>query len=100
MRKRKAFAPERLEVEGNNGGSYIRITTVEQEGFCHLEVGETCVQTLSRVVSVAALAALITRCKDIGFEKLLAEYNNEPNGSPFFSMDSDPITGPYQGASQ
>jgi hypothetical protein len=88
---------ECLEVQGNNGGSYIRLTQANQDGFCHLEVGETCVRTIDCVVSVSALAAILTLCNDTGFDPLLEQYARRGGGSPEFKASVDPITGPWRG---
>ncbi len=62
-----------LEVEGNNGGSYVRIEREDNSGDVFLEVGESCVRTVSQKISVVALAGFVTRAKDIGFRKMLED---------------------------
>lgn len=63
-----------IEVEGNKGGSYVRLASTEREGFCALEVGETCVVTVREVIPVAWLAAVLTQAKDEGWETVLQRY--------------------------
>ncbi len=84
---------ESIEVEGNNGGSYVRLGRAEQDGFCTLEVGETCVRTICCTISVVALAALLTQCKDDGFQSVLDRYFAQGGVSPRITPDADPITG-------
>jgi len=79
--------PQSIHVEGNNGGSYIQIEETETEGMVRLEVGETCVVTIDREISVCALAAILTWCKDYGFEEILRDYERD---GTFFSLDKDP----------
>ena len=75
---RKAHPPIRaIEVEGNNGGSYVRIEEV-REGVVELSVGETCVTTVKQEISVVALAGILTRARDIGFRKMLQELDWSP----------------------
>ncbi|MDO9334982.1 MAG: hypothetical protein Q7T61_01145 [Caulobacter sp.] len=70
----KHTCPQRVEVEGNNGGSYIRLEATEKEGVCFLEVGETCVRTISDKFSVVQLAAILTWADAYGFQRILTEY--------------------------
>ena len=90
---RQQFPADSLEVEGNNGGSYIRLGRADQDGFCTLEVGETCIRTISCTISVVALAAILTQCKDDGFQTILDRYHAQGGGSPAFTPDADPIAG-------
>lgn len=76
-----------ISVEGNNGGSYVRIEELEADGMVRLEVGETCVVTIDQEISVCALAAVLTWAKDLGFEEVLREYER---GGTFFSVEKDP----------
>lgn len=78
-----------LEVEGNNGGSYVRVTEV-REGMVRLEVGETCVVTVDQEISVAALAAILTHARDRGFQAVLDEYCGRGGGTPALRVDEDP----------
>lgn len=90
--------PRTLEVEGNNGGSYVRITEVREgivrlrvgEGIVHLRVGETCVVAVDQEISVAALAAVLTWARDRGFQATLDEYAAHGGGSPYLRVDVDP----------
>lgn len=66
--------PQSVEVEGNKGGSYIILRKSEREGWCFLEVGETCVRTMSEEVPVAWLAVVLTIAKDKGFESIVRDY--------------------------
>lgn len=93
--RRRQFPLDSIEVEGNNGGSYVRLGRAEQEGFCTLEVGETCIGTVSCTMSVVALAAILTQCKDEGFQTVLDRYaaSAASGGSPSFTPDADPIAG-------
>lgn len=52
--------PIYVEVEGNKGGSYVRLMKASAEGMVHLEVGESCVVTVQQEISVAALAIVLT----------------------------------------
>lgn len=69
--------PDSINVEGNNGGSYIFIEATS-EGMVRLEVGETCIKTVDMEISVTGLACILTRCKDIGFQKMLNDYFDSP----------------------
>lgn len=80
--------PYSSEVQGNRGGSYIRITPIA-EGMVHLEVGETCVVTVQQDISVAALAAILTFASDRGFQKIVDEYLSGGGGSPAISVEHD-----------
>lgn len=64
----------RFEVQGNNGGSYVEIASLEN-GMCQLTVGETCVQTIDMPISVSALSAILTWAKDQGFQRILDHYS-------------------------
>lgn len=48
-----------LEVSGNNGGSYVRLT-VDEENTVLMEVGYDCVVTINRRVLVTDLARVLT----------------------------------------
>lgn len=63
-------------VEGNKGGSYIILQELDEEGLCRLEVGETCVTTISDKFSVVQLAAILTWAERYGFQRILNEYGN------------------------
>lgn len=67
-----------LEVDGNKGGSYVRLGSTEREGFCALEVGETCVVTVRQELPVAWLAAVLTYACDEGWETILQRYGWDP----------------------
>jgi hypothetical protein len=59
-------------LEGNRGGSYVRLTETDDREVVRLEVGHDCVVTVrERRISVFALAAILTRCEDEGFENVL-----------------------------
>lgn len=82
--------PDTLEVEGNKGGSYVRLDRAGMpEGMVRLEVGETCVRTINQDISVAALAVILTVAKDIGFQKIVDEYCRSGNGTPIVSVEHD-----------
>ena len=107
LRKQKARLKERLDIakalpdhfeaEGNNGGSFVRISHARDdkfrviEGMVRLEVGETCIVTVQQDISVVGLAAILTRCKDIGFQKVVDEYlgTTAAGGCPKISVDHD-----------
>lgn len=78
--------PDEFEVEGNNGGSYVRITSLGK-GMCRIAVGETCVTTINMDMSVSALAAILTWANDRGFQKILDEYSGNRGGG--FKVDQD-----------
>lgn len=52
-----------LEVSGNNGGSYVKITT-DEENIVLLEVGHDCIMTMKRKVLVTDLARVLTDAQD------------------------------------
>lgn len=78
--------PRSIEVTGNNGGSYVRLTEVGR-GMAEIEVGETCVVTVNQKISVSALAAILTSAKDKGFQSILDDYSNR--GGTAFKVDED-----------
>lgn len=82
-------AGRQLEVQGGNGGSYVRIEEAANEGMIHLQVGETCVITVNQFISVRALAVILTRAKDVGFEKLIDEYCLSPGGGGVANVPID-----------
>ena len=88
MRPTQPNAPSSLEVQGNRGGSYIRLTEI-REGMVHIEVGETCVRTIDQEISVAALAAILTWASDQGFQSILDQYWRQPSGTPAIHLDRD-----------
>lgn len=74
--------PDTLTVEGNNGGSFVTLDKGGMPpGMVRLKVGETCVYTVDQEISVVALAAILTWCKDRGFQKIVDEYYAQ-NGGP------------------
>jgi hypothetical protein len=77
-----------FEVQGNRGGSYVRITSIDN-GMVHLEVGETCVVTVDQEISVAALAAVLTSAKDNDFQNVVDEYLSRGGGSPEIRVEHD-----------
>lgn len=77
-----------LHVEGNRGGSYITLTETSI-GMVRLEVGETCVITVNQEISVAGLAAVLTYCKDRGFQQIIDEYLARGGGQPAISVEHD-----------
>jgi hypothetical protein len=81
----------RLNIEGNNGGSYVTITELKTKGMVHLEVGETCVHTVDQNISVSALAAILTWAKDEGFQKIVDSYLSRGGGSPAILVTEDAI---------
>lgn len=91
-------SPDWFEADGNRGGSFVRLSKVwnddfraAKEGMVRLEVGETCIVTVQQDISVAGLAAILTRCKDVGFQKIVDEYLATPNagGCPRISVEHD-----------
>lgn len=72
--KRSQFPSDHIEVDGNRSGSYIKLARSEREGFCAIEVGETCVVTIREEIPVAWLAAILTKARDDGFENVLRAY--------------------------
>lgn len=68
--------PQSCHVEGNNGGSYVRLVESNKPGHCLLEVGESCVTTIDEEIPVALLACVLTVCKDEGFLAVLHRYSN------------------------
>ena len=62
-----------VEVDGNSGGSLVLLGQSDVPGMCRIEVGCDCVITLSRDVSVVALADLITKANDTWPEILKAK---------------------------
>ncbi len=94
--KQAKASPEFFEEYGNRGGSYVRLAKVYRhdfktvkEGIVHLEVGETCVVTVDREISVAGLAAVLTYAKEIGFQKMVDDYCAIGGGIPVISVDHD-----------
>lgn len=85
----KHVCPQSCSADGNNGGSYVTLRDDGREGFVWLDVGETCVTTIRREISVVALAAILTWAKDYGFERILDEY--WPDKEPGWALDQDPI---------
>lgn len=83
---------DELLVEGSNGGSYVRLRQTGTEGMVELEVGETCVVTVSQHISTAALAAILTCSKDEGFQNVVDRYLSRGGGQPFISVDMDPAS--------
>lgn len=88
----------RCIVEGNNGGSFIELSDARdtdykpREGMVHLKVGETCIHTIDQDISVCALAAILTWCKDQGFQNILEKYfGYDEYGVDKFTLDEDPI---------
>lgn len=63
--------PEFIEVQGNNGGSFVAIARTERDGVVHLNVGHDCVIRIDQEITAAALAAILAHAKDIGFQKML-----------------------------
>lgn len=82
-------AGRQLEVQGGNGGSFVAIEEESDEGMVRLRVGETCVVTIDRRISVRALAVILTRAKDIGFEKLINDYCHSPGGGGVANVPLD-----------
>jgi hypothetical protein len=74
----KMKAPEVLEVEGARGGSYVRLEQTETEGVCRIEVGHSCVRTVSQNIPVTWLAAILTHAKDIGFTAAMGDAEKFP----------------------
>jgi hypothetical protein len=57
--KSRAFEPaQSIEVEGNKGGSYIRIARTSKEDVVRLAVGHDCVTSCDIEISVFALAGV------------------------------------------
>lgn len=79
----KSFAmvrhPDSLEIEGNNGGHFIRIERTKEYGMCRIEVGSECVVTVQDETSVTALAHAMA--------SLYREYKSTWNPWP---LDKDP----------
>ena len=53
-----------IEVEGNNGGSFIRLEHSPKDGFCFLSVGHDCVHRVDREIKVVELAELLSNALD------------------------------------
>lgn len=91
-------SPDWFEADGNRGGSFVRLSRVwgddfrtAKEGMVRLEVGETCIVTVQQNVSVVGLAAVLTYCKDQGFQQLIDAYMKTPHagGCPPISIEHD-----------
>lgn len=72
--------PNKLEpnlhvtLEGNKGGSYVRLTTTEVDEVFEIEVGHDCVTAVkAQRISGFALAAILTRAHQIGFGQMLKD---------------------------
>lgn len=94
--KKAQQSPDFFFADGNRGGSYVRLAKVYKhdfktvkEGIVHLEVGETCVVTVDREISVVGLAAILTYAKEVGFQKMVDDYLAIGGGSPIISVDHD-----------
>lgn len=70
--------PKSIEVEGNNGGSFIAISEVG-EGLVHLRVGENCVMAVDTTISVVALAAILAEVRYRCFEQVLKDWADRTN---------------------
>ena len=88
MTRRVIAPPRSIEVSGNRGGSFVHIEDAGG-GMIHLAVGETCVSTVDQKISVAALAAVLTWCRDEGFQKIVDQYVGRGGGVPEISVDHD-----------
>jgi hypothetical protein len=77
-----------IEVQGNRGGSYVRVDE-QRDGMIFLEVGETCIRTISQEISVCALAVILTAAHDEGFQNILDRYfaSAEGRGSPIVMLE-------------
>lgn len=68
-----------VEVEGANGGSYVRLEGNDTEDSCLLSVGHGSVTTLSDVVvPVTWLAAVLTHAHDVGFVNAMGDKAKYP----------------------
>lgn len=94
----KHTCPNRVSVQGNNGGSYVELSDERDlpNGMAYLEVGETCVRTVAQPISVVALAMILTWAKDYGFQKIVDNYcQNE--GYENISVDGRPLVARGEG---
>lgn len=58
-------------IEGNKGGSYVRIAATDRPDVVRLEVGHDCVVRFDREINVWAFAAILTQANEDGFENVL-----------------------------
>ena len=70
--------PNKVTVQGANGGSYVMISGNDTEDKCRVEVGHSCVVTCDVEIPVTWLAAILTHAKDIGFENAMGATDNFP----------------------
>jgi hypothetical protein len=81
-----------VEVEGANGGSYVRVEGNDTESGCRISVGHSCVTTVDCDIPVTWLAAILTNAHDVGFVNAMGDKAKFPADYALL-CDPDPDSG-------
>jgi hypothetical protein len=81
-----------FELRSATGGSFVRVEQNSEQaaaGMCRVEAGLHCVVTVDDIMSVDALAAMLTVCKRVGYGIVLQRANATERGAPMTFLDRD-----------
>lgn len=78
IKRKNAPVIQACEVTGARGGSFVRLSEAKRDGWCNLEVGHSCVITVSQEIPVTWLAAILTRAKDVEFISAMGDPEEFP----------------------
>lgn len=67
-----------VEIQGDDGASFVRLGTTDLSGVVHLRVADAGIVTIDEEIPVATLAAVLSHARRIGWDDMLALYGRRP----------------------